>query len=201
MKYPDIIDELYDIGAIKFGSFKFKDGATSPFSLDLRLIISYPKLLTKIAAALWQKISFQPIDRICGVPYTASSLATCISMMHDIPMILKRKENKDHGTKQWIEGFYNPGDRCLIIEDIVTSGNSILETIEPLQHAGLNIASIVIVIDREQGGLMAIEKQGFHVLPLMTVTDLWERLRFTGKLSQIDIDKAKKFVEHHQVDF
>jgi orotate phosphoribosyltransferase len=201
MKYFDIIDELYEIGSIKFGSFKLKSGAMSPFYVDLRLIISYPKLLTKIAEALWNKVSHLPINRVCGVPYTALPIATCISITHNIPMLLKRKEVKDYGTKQLIEGYYHEGDGCLIIEDIVTSGKSILETIEPLQTAGLNIASIVIIIDREQGGLMAIEKQGFHVTPLMTITDVWQRLKLTGKLSQADVDKARKFVEHNQVDF
>lgn len=201
MKYSDIIDELYEIGSIKFGAFKLKNGAVSPFYIDLRLIISYPKLLAKIADALWHTVSHIPIDRVCGVPYTALPIASYLSTTHNIPMLLKRKEMKDYGTKQLVEGHYASGDRCLIIEDIITSGNSILETIEPLQAAGLTIAAIVIIMDREQGGLMAIEKQGFHVTPLMTITDVWHRLRHTGKISQLDIDKARKFVEHNQVEF
>lgn len=200
MKYFDIIDKLYEIGAIKFGSFKLKSGITSPFYVDLRLIISYPTLLEKISEALWQKTSHIKIDRICGVPYTALPLATCISLKHNIPMILKRREAKDHGTKQMLEGVFEPKDNCLIIEDIITSGKSILETIEPLQTAGLTIASIVIVIDREQGGIMAIEKQGFHVIPLMTISEVATHLKNTGKLSQNDADKIKKFVEHNQVE-
>lgn len=201
MKYFDIIDELYEIGSIKFGSFTLKSGVTSPFYIDLRLIISYPQLLSKIAEALWKKLALTQIDRICGVPYTALPIATCISVTHNIPMLLKRKEAKDYGTKQLIEGHYAAGDNCLIIEDVITSGKSILETTGPLQALGLNIASIGIIIDREQGGLMAIEKQGFHVIPLMTITEVLNHLKHTGKLSQHDVDKAKKFIEHNQVEF
>lgn len=199
MKHFEIIDQLYEIGSIKFGSFKLKSGMISPFYIDLRLIISYPELLKKISEALWLKASHTKIDRICGVPYTALPIATCISLTHNIPAILKRKEVKDYGTKQLIEGHFNEHDNCLIIEDIITSGKSILETIEPLQAAGLTIASIVIIIDREQGGIMAIEKQGFHVTPLLTITEILNHLKHTGKISQSDADKAKKFVEHNQV--
>lgn len=199
MRHFDIIDELYEIGSIKFGSFKLKSGIMSPFYIDLRPIISYPKLLQKISEALWQKTAHIKIDRICGVPYTALPIATCISLTHNIPCLLKRKEVKDYGTKQLIEGHFNLNDACLIIEDIITSGKSILETIEPLQAAGLSIASIVVLVDREQGGTMAIEKQGFHVKPLITMTEILNHLKHAGKISNSDADKAKKFIEHNQV--
>jgi uridine monophosphate synthetase len=199
IKHFEIIDQLYEIGSIKFGSFKLKSGLISPFYIDLRPIISYPSLLKKISDALWQKVSHLKIDRVCGVPYTALPIATCISLSHNIPSLLKRKEMKEYGTKQLIEGHYQPHDTCLIIEDIITSGKSILETIEPLQEAGLTIGGIVVIIDREQGGIISIEKQGFHVTSLMTITEVLQHLKHAGKISQHDIDKAKKFIEHHQV--
>jgi len=201
MKNADLIDTLFEIGSIKFGSFKLKSGVTSPFYIDLRPIISYPQLLKKISELLWQQASSLHIDRVCGVPYTALPIATCISVVHNVPMLLKRKEVKEYGTKQLIEGHFSPGDRCLLIEDIVTSGKSILETIEPLHAAGLVIASVAVIINREQGGVMAIEKQGFHVSPLMTISDVFIRLKHTGKVSHHDADKAKKFIEHNQVEF
>jgi uridine monophosphate synthetase len=199
MKHFEIIDKLYEIGSIKFGSFKLKSGLISPFYIDLRPIISYPALLKQISEALWQKTAHIKIDRVCGVPYTALPIATCISLTHNVPALLKRKEIKDYGTKQLIEGHFQPHDTCLIIEDIITSGKSILETIGPLQEAGLNIVSILIIIDREQGGVMAIEKQGFHVTPLMTITEILNHLKHAGKISQHDADKSKKFIEHNQV--
>ncbi|MCH9630964.1 MAG: Orotate phosphoribosyltransferase [Chlamydiia bacterium] len=199
MKHFEIIDKLYEIGAVKFGDFKLKSGIQSPFYLDLRLIISHPKLLETISDELWKKASGLKADRICGVPYTALPIATCLSLKQGIPMLLKRKEAKAYGTKQMIEGHYNEDDKCLIIEDLITSGASIIETIEPLQEAGLKIEDIVIIVDRQQGGILAVEKQGFHVHPLYTISDIANHLCTTGKITEEKKEEIFKFIENNQV--
>ncbi|PCI93251.1 orotate phosphoribosyltransferase [Candidatus Aerophobetes bacterium] len=198
-KYFEIIDRLYEIGALKFGDFKLKSGIQSPFYLDLRLIISHPKLLETISDQLWKKAAGLKIDRICGVPYTALPLATCLSLKHDIPMLLKRKEVKTYGTKKMIEGHFLKNDRCLIIEDLITSGASIIETIKPLQEAGLKIEDIVIIVDREQGGTLSVEKLGFHVHSLYTITDIVNHLCTTGKITEEKKNGILEFIKNNQV--
>lgn len=81
-----------------------------------------------------QKIEY---DHICGVPYTALPIATLLSGKQEKPMLIRRKEAKAYGTKKLIEGKYSAGDSCLIIEDIITSGSSILETVSDLRAEGL----------------------------------------------------------------
>src|SRR5690606_29601697 len=120
--------------------------------------------LQKIAAIIWQKISSvkpQKIDLICGVPYTALPIAVCISIQHHIPMVMRRKEKKEYGTKQMVEGVYVKGQRCLIVEDIITTGSSIIETADELVHSGLEITDVIGLIDREQGGKKQL-KNRFH---------------------------------------
>lgn len=201
MKHLDIIDELFEIGSIKFGSYKLKSGMTTPFYIDLRLIISYPLLLQKVADALWEKIQHLPFKRICGVPYNALPIATAMCLKHQKPMLLKRKEMKDYGTKKIIEGVYEAEDQCLLIEDVIVSGKSIFETIEPLEHANIHVSTVAVVVDREQGGRINVEKHGLTMISLFTVTEIFHHLRKKGKISQHDVDLVKKFIEHHQVDF
>ena len=114
-------------------------------------------------------------------------------------MLLKRKEAKAYGTKQMVEGHFSKGDRCLIIEDLITSGKSIIETIEPLQEIGLNIDHILIIVDREQGGKLAIEKQGLHVHSLFTITEIANHLLACGKITEQTKEEIFEFIQGNQV--
>ncbi|OGT60574.1 MAG: orotate phosphoribosyltransferase [Gammaproteobacteria bacterium RIFCSPHIGHO2_12_FULL_45_12] len=172
-----LVTSLYQIGAIQFGHFTLKSGQTSSIYINLRKIVSYPNLLRSIAIAMWDKVKHYQFDLICGVPYTALPIATCISLEHHIPMIMRRKEKKDYGTKQLIEGEFKPGQNCLIIEDVVTTGGSILETFADIEQSQLTVTHLVALIDREQGGKEKLEENGqFKLHTVFTLTDLLQIL-------------------------
>jgi uridine monophosphate synthetase len=132
-----LIQNIYKIGAIKIGEFTLKSGQHSTVYVDLRRIISYPDVLRAVANRIWESLRHAQFDLICGIPYTALPIATCISLQHNIPMIMRRKEKKEYGTKQMIEGVYKPGQSCVLIEDIITTGGSVLETARDMDEAGL----------------------------------------------------------------
>jgi len=142
--------EAYKLGIIKFGRFTLKSGIESPFYVDLRPLASDPKLLKLLADYLLGIVPIDDFDLICGVPYAAMPVATTMSLESHIPLILKRKEAKAYGTKKTVEGIYKKGQNCLLVEDVITSGKSLLETIKEVEDEGIKVSDVVVILDREQ---------------------------------------------------
>lgn len=176
MNNSQLVTSLYKIGAIKFGHFTLKSGQTSSIYLNLRQVISYPELLRAMANLLWEKIRSCRFDSLCGVPYTALPIATCMSLEHGIPMLIRRKEKKEHGTKQKIEGVFKQGEQCLIIEDVVTSGSSIIETAMDLEEEGIKITDVAVLIDREQGGKEKLNQKKYTMHAALTLSEVLQIL-------------------------
>jgi len=188
-----LIHALYKIKVVQFGEFKLKSGQTSSIYINLRKIISYPNLLRTISEAIWENIKGCQFDLVCGVPYTALPIATCLSLDHQIPMIMRRKEKKDYGTKQMIEGEFTTGQRCLIIEDIITTGGSIIETATELENAGLKINDVVALIDREQGGKDNLSKH-FRTHTILTLSEILHSLLNSDLVNETEIPLIKQFI-------
>lgn len=152
-----------------------------------------------MAKALWTLLD-EPakVSRICGVPYTAVPLTTLISTEEDIPMLLKRKEAKAHGTKKLVEGAFMPGDTCVIIEDVITSGSSILETVNVLRKENLNVTETYVVIDREQGGRKNLENHGIKVKSLYVITQFMQYLFEAGKITPEIVKNVNEYLAINQ---
>jgi len=172
MNYKPLIYSLYEIGAVKFGDFTLKSGETSKIYIDLRRVVSYPDVLRAVSEAIWQQAHGYPFEIICGVPYTALPIATCISLQQDIPMVMRRRERKSHGTGQHIEGNFETGQNCLIVEDIVTTGGSVMETADDLEVAGLKVRDVAALIDREQGGEHNLQQKHYKLHAAFTLKEL-----------------------------
>ncbi|XP_031832706.1 rudimentary-like isoform X2 [Nomia melanderi] len=175
---------LFEIDALKFGEFVTKVGLKTPVYFDLRVIVSHPKVMARLAKALW-KFSEEctNISQICGVPYTALPLATLISVDSNVPMLIKRKEAKAYGTMKMIEGQFKQGDNCIIIEDVITSGSSILETALTLRKEGLIVTDAFVVIDRQQGGRRNIKNHDINIKSLYTITTIMAYLLEANKIT------------------
>lgn len=180
-----MINELFDIGAIKIGlDYKLKSGMISPIYIDLRIVPSYPELFKKMVNLMFNTISSDTkYDCVCGVPYTALPIATVISVTNNIPLIIVRKEIKDHGTKQQVEGHFKQKQNCLLIEDLVTTGGSVMEVATVLRDYGLKVSDILVLIDREQGGSQNIMNAGYRFYAVFTISEILNTLVDSNRIS------------------
>ena len=116
-----IIDELLKLTVLNTAIFKLKNGEISKYYFDMRGLISYPKLLKQIGDSMYNLIQ-NDCDLLCGVPMGALPICSYLSTKYDIPMIMIRDVVKDHGTCNTIEGSFNKKNKCVIIEDVITTG-------------------------------------------------------------------------------
>lgn len=167
----EIIKEIIDLECFKIGNFILKSGKQSNYYIDLRIIVSYPSLLIKITRLLYEKINtFSGL--ICGLPYAGIPYSQTLSILFNIPMILLRKEKKKHGTSKMIEGNYKNNDDIIIIDDVLTSGQSIIESLDYLNK--FKIKKIIVVVDRNEGGKEILQNMGYEVISLFSINDFLE---------------------------
>ena len=134
----------------------------------------------------YDNISDFKYDFICGVPYSALTFASGIAYAHNLPMLLKRKSVKEYGTKKIIEGIYSKNQEVLIIEDVVTSGASVLETTGSIEDVGLNVKNICVLIDRNQGGVDTLTQMGYNVRCITNIYTIINVLHNNHKISDLD---------------
>ena len=189
-----LILQLFDVGAVKFGRFTLKSGIESPLYVDLRVTVSHPPVLEAVARLLSAVLEAAQCDYdvLCGVPYTALPFATVMSMRSGKPMVMRRKESKAYGLKRSVEGAYAAGQRCVVVEDLVTSGASILETVEALQTEGLQVHDAVALLDRQQGGSVNLSQRGVRLHTAFRMEDM---LRVLVRASRIESMVAQSVME------
>ena len=189
-----LADSLLEAGCIKFGEFTLKSGLKSPIYIDLRRIISYPKLLAEIAQAYLPLLSSLQFSRLAGLPYAAIPIATAISLAGNYPMIYPRKEVKAYGTKAEIEGEYLPGEIVLVIDDLATTGGSKFEAIEKLTGAGLVVKDVVVLVDRQSGAKESLAEAGYRMHAVLTISEMLDHWEETGKVEKNKIRATREFL-------
>jgi uridine monophosphate synthetase len=187
-------DGLLSAGCIKFGEFTLKSGLKSPIYIDLRQIITHPKLLAEVAQAYLPILAMLQFSRIAGLPYAAIPIATAISLAGNYPMIYPRKEAKSYGTRADIEGEYHAGETVVIIDDLATTGGSKFEAIEKLTGAGLVVKDVVVLVDRQSGAQESLAQAGYSMHAVLTIGQLLEYWEENGKVEKGKIEETKRFL-------
>lgn len=192
-----LADGLLSAGCIKFGEFTLKSGLKSPIYIDLRQIITYPKLLEQVGAAYLPLLKELKFDRLAGLPYAAIPIATAVSLQGNYPMIYPRKEVKAYGTKAEIEGEYHAGEIALVIDDLATTGGSKFEAIEKLTAVGLAVKDVVVLVDRQSGAKESLEQAGYSMHAVLTIRQMLNHWESTGKVEKDKIEATRKFLEQN----
>lgn len=168
----DLVNKLRKAHLVKRGNFKLSSGGQANAYVDLRAIIGYPGLMEHVARACVEKLMHIPRDLIVAVPYGALPIATLTAYFLRMPLAYVRKENKEWGTGSRIEGVWITGCRAVIVDDVVTTGKSIIRTADVLRDLDIEVTHAVAVVDREQGGWENLNRHHINLNSVLSLRDL-----------------------------
>lgn len=193
--HSELILQLHEVGCIQFGHFTLVSGRQSPIYIDLRRLMARPSLLNMAARAYARLLSPLSFDHLAAVPYAALTIGTAVALTTHNSLIYPRKEVKDHGTGRTVEGVFEAGERAVIIEDLVTKGGSALKAIKALEAAGLTVADVVVLIDREEGGREALAQAGYQLHAAFKLSEALDILQESGRVSAEQIVAVRNYLE------
>jgi orotate phosphoribosyltransferase len=205
-----LAETLFDLGGVIFGDFTIgRTTVNSPVYINPRLLISNPEALRRVARLVDREVQagmsrknhpIEPFDLVAGVPFGGLHLATAYSLATNTPMIYVRQPGgssahipNGHG----IEGRFAAGQRVLLIDDLITTGGSVLETSQILEEAGLIVKDAVVMIDREQGAHERLRHKGYNLLPIVTLRAMLTYYMNTGRIDDDTFDRSMQYLEQN----
>ncbi|MDV3103167.1 orotate phosphoribosyltransferase [Thermococcus waiotapuensis] len=169
-----LIEKMFEAKAILFGHFVLASGKESNYYINVKKVVTDPEALKLIARLMAEKAQSEGIefDRVAGPELGAVPIATALSLETGKPLVIVRKKPKDYGTGSQVEGEVREGERILLVEDVTTTGGSVLNAARVLESLGAKIAAISVVVDREEGADENIRGNGYRFLPVLRVSEL-----------------------------
>jgi len=175
---------LMKTGATKFGLFKLSSGKLSPYYIDLRMVPSDPKGLRTVIKIyedlVKSDLGVSSFERIAGVPTAGVPYASILAYRLGKPFLYVRKESKPHGSERRIEGQLLPGDRVVVIDDLVTTGKNTLQAAEAIRAEGGQVEHAVVLIDRQEGAAPTLAGAGLTLHAFTTISRIARRLLEAG---------------------
>jgi orotate phosphoribosyltransferase len=170
MKKDILIQHLKGCGAIQFGRFVLTSGAISDYYIDIKKASTDPKILKIIAQQMSDYT--KGYDMLAGMELGAVPLVVALALETGIPYVIIRKEKREHGTGKQIEGGDVKGKSVLVIEDVTTSGGSVVKTIQILRENNAEVEKVLVVVDRENGAREQLQRLEVEFIPLVSVSEI-----------------------------
>ncbi len=167
-----LIAALKNCGAVKFGDFTLASGKKSKYYIDIKKASTDPVTLRIIAEQAAGKIRDIDLDIVGGVALGGVPIATAVSLKTGLPLLLVRKDVKDYGTGGRFVGDLTDGARVVLMEDVTTSGGSVLDGISAVRDAGGVVDTVITVVDREENARERLDSVGVALIPLVKASDL-----------------------------
>ena len=173
MDKEELTQLLKECGAIQFGRFVLTSGAVSDYYIDIKKASTNPTVLKKIAEAMAEYV--EGYDLLSGMELGAVPLITALSLETNIPYVIIRKGKREHGTGKQIEGGDVKNKHVLVIEDVTTSGGSVVKTIQILRQNQAKVDEVLVVVDRESGAEEKLQNLDVSFIPLLSVSDIFKK--------------------------
>ena len=187
---------LQESGAIKFGNFKLSSGKDSAYYIDLRLVPSFPhqfrKMIKSVQNLISDTIGLDSFDYIASVPTSGLVIASALAMETVKPLIYIRQKPKDYGTGSLIEGKIPPGSRVVLVDDVGTTGHSLLNAIKALREAKVVVDSAFVIINRLEGAHENLEAEKVKMYEITDILAISNILHTENILDDQTLDRIKK---------
>jgi orotate phosphoribosyltransferase len=195
----EICKILNKIGALQFGAFKLTSGKISPYYIDLRVVPSFPDAFQKVCdfyvGFIRNDIGVKNFERMAGIPVAGIPFASLVAYSLQKPFLYVRKGVRLHGRQRRIEGILAPGDRVLLIDDLITTGLSLRKAAKALIAEGGVVTSAVVLLDREEGGKEKLEKTGINLHALLTMSEISNKLYEIGAINEEQLKTILKQIK------
>lgn len=168
-----LINLLKENGVFLEGDFTLSSGKKSNYYINMKKAITEPEILSTISKLITELIVNDDINKVAGPALGAVPIAAAVSLESKIPLLMIRKEKKGYGTSKLIEGELNLGDNVIVVEDVTTTGGSLLKAIKAIQDNGGEVKRAFVVVDRQEGAIETFKKEGIKLEPLIKVDDFF----------------------------
>lgn len=168
-----LIKLLKDNHVVKYGKFTLSSGKESNYYVDMKRAITDPIILSKVAEIISEKLDINDTDKVAGPALGAIPIVTAVSILSSIPMLMIRKEKKDYGTSELIEGDLKKGDIVIVLEDVTTTGGSLIKAVKAVLENGGLVKKAFVIVDRDEGAIDNLKREGIELEPLVSVNDFF----------------------------